>query len=755
VNKKITLSGLVQGVGFRPFVYQLATRYGLYGYIQNSSKGVYIEIEGVCENLENFMTSLYEELPPLARIDSSKSSDGEVVGYYTFEIMESEEETDKAVIVSPDISLCKKCLSEMHDPSNRRFEYPFINCTDCGPRYSITKTVPYDRPNTSMHFFTMCTQCEAEYTNPLNRRFHAQPISCFDCGPHLTFLDTNNNILSTNSEAIDMAIEAISNGKVIAIKGIGGFHLVCDARNEQSVQHLRITKNRPTKPLAVMFNSLDMIEEVSTLTNEDKKLIESKASPIVIVSKNSSTYLAPSIAPNISRIGVFLAYTPLHEIILSKLNFPIVATSANLRDEPIIIDANVVINKLSDVIYAVLTHDREIINACDDSVVMMSKSNKLSMRLARGLSPLRVALKESTLFKIMAVGANQKNTIAISIGNNIMLSPHIGDVSSIESFEYFERTVDTFKNFYDFIPEVIVCDKHPAYETTKWAKEYVVQNPTCELIEVQHHYAHALACMAEYTLDEKVLAFCFDGSGYGDDETLWGGEVLLVNPLEYERVHYFHPIHLIGAKKAIQEPNRVALSLLFDSYTLDEVLEMKNACVESFSPTQIKALHVMYSKKLNSPLTSSVGRLFDAVTSLSAIGQTLGYEGESGLLLECNAEQSNTKESFSYQIDDKVIDCKKMIKEILCEKDKNTIALKFISMICDIVIEISDKYPDLKLVFSGGVFQNRLLVSMLTDVLKKNNRVYYIQEKSPINDGGIALGQIYHAYHVKKKRKEK
>ena len=751
---RIQVKGIVQGVGFRPFVYKEALILSLKGFVLNGGNGVVIEVQGSSVAVDRLVHKLRHNAPPLSKVDSITITDITCQDEDSFSIKHSKHGKVKTM-VSSDISMCNACKEEMHNPKNRRFQYPFINCTDCGPRYSIIENLPYDRVSTSMSKFSMCPKCKKEYEDPLQRRFHAQPISCYDCGPSLSLSDLNAKVICTNKEAIQASCDLLKEGKTIAIKGLGGFHIVCDASNEEAVVKLRSNKNRPTKPLAVMFKSLEKIKEVSRLTPEDIELIESKESPIVIVDKNKSSYLASRIAPNINRIGVFLPYTPLHEILLMNLDFPLVATSANLSEEPILVDEKAVLKNLSHVVCAVLTHDREIVNACDDSVYMRSDNSKILMRLARGFAPLNFALKEKSPYKILAVGANQKSTIALAFNDNIILSPHIGDLGSIVSFEYFERTLETFKRFYDFIPEVLVCDKHSSYETTKWAKNYVLENPNCELIEVQHHYAHAMACMAEHKLDEKVLAFCFDGTGYGDDATLWGGEVLLVDPLKYERVHYFRPLRLIGGEKAVKAPNRVALSLLFENYTLEEILEMKNECVQSFSLTEIKTFHLMYLKELNSPLSSSVGRLFDAVLSLSGIGQTLGYEGESGLLLECHAEQSKVKETFSYEINGNIIDCHAMINEILNEKDKNAIALKFISMLSSIIVNISEKYPDLKIVFSGGVFQNRLLVSMITNALKKRNRVYYIQEETPVNDGGIALGQVYHAYHVKKENNGK
>lgn len=746
---RICVRGIVQGVGFRPFVYQLAQELSLGGFVLNGGDGVIIEAEGRPVSIDNFIDKLNSNPPPLARIDSFRCVDIEPQGDDEFIIQHSNRGKIKTM-VSSDISMCSACKDEMNDPKNRRYKYPFINCTDCGPRYTIIENLPYDRVNTSMSVFSMCSKCKQEYEDPSNRRFHAQPVSCYDCGPSLYFLDLEGQINAKGEDAIEDTCRMIKEGKSVGIKGLGGFHIVCDANNEEAVRNLRKNKNRPTKPLAVMFKNIEKIKEVCLLTKADEEMILSKERPIVIVQKKRSGNLAYSIAPNISRIGVFLPYTPLHERVLDALDSPIVATSANLSDESIIVDEKSLIQKLSHVLSAVLSHDRKILNACDDSVCMISNNKTILMRMARGYAPLSISLKQKSLKKIMAVGANQKSTLALAFDDNLILSPHIGDLNSLDAFDYFQRTMQTFKRFYNFEPDIIVCDKHPNYETSKWAKEFAKENSNTVLLEVQHHYAHALACMAEHNLDEKVLAFCFDGTGYGDDNTLWGGEVLIADPVDYERIKHFRPIRLIGGEKAVREPNRIALSLLFEMYSFEDILNMDIECVKSFTNKELKTLYMMYEKGLNSPLSSSVGRLFDAVASLSGVSQKVAYEGESGILLECAAENSYTKDAFSYVKDENVIDYRPMIKELLQEKDKDAVALKFISMLKNIIIDICDEYPYLNVVFSGGVFQNRLLVSQLTQALDKKNRKYYMQDKTPINDGGIALGQAYHAHYIQR-----
>lgn len=743
---RIRVTGIVQGVGFRPFVYQQAERFSLRGFVLNDGDGVIIEIEGESSAHSTFMAALTQTSPPLSRIDSITTEEIDALGESSFTIRRSAQSSVRTMI-SPDIAVCDACAAEMQDSTDRRYGYPFINCTDCGPRYSIIKALPYDRPNTSMETFTMCEACQKEYDDPTNRRYHAQPISCFDCGPTLTLLTTDGTACANGHEALESLKRLILEGKTVAVKGIGGFHLVCDATNEAAVKQLRIDKNRPSKPLAVMFNDLHSIKEAATISNEDERLVLSKERPIVIVKKRADSSLASSIAPSIDKIGVFLAYTPLHILLLEKLGHPIVATSANMRDAPIITDEAELLKRLNRVVHAVLTYDREIVNACDDSVMMMAAQETLTMRMARGYAPKSLPLSLATKKKILAVGANQKNTIALAFDGHLILSPHIGDLVSLDAFEYFERTVETFKDFYDFEPDIIVCDKHPGYETSKWAKEQIEKSPGTELLEVQHHYAHALAAMAEYGLEEEVLAFSFDGTGYGDDGTLWGGEVLIANPKTYERRYHLRPFSLLGGEKAVKEPRRVALALLFECFTLDEVRQMKNPTVESFTPEQVTSLYTMWERGINAPSSSSVGRLFDGVASLGGIAQESGYEGESGLLIETLSKESDKVGGFSYSIEEGVIDYRPMVREILAASSKEAIADRFMAMLTSLILELAEHHPTLPVVLSGGVFQNALLVSSVTKQLRSRERRYYIQQETPVNDGGIALGQLYHALH--------
>ncbi len=744
---RVSVTGIVQGVGFRPFVYQLAQRLALSGFVRNDAGGLMIEAEGDPGNLGAFLTALETTPPPLSRIDSLNQEEIDTTGEEGFTIRGSDK-GEARTMVSPDMAICDACAAEMRDEKNRRYNYPFINCTDCGPRYTIIRALPYDRPQTSMAPFKMCKACRSEYSDPGDRRYHAQPISCYECGPTLSLLSLDGSVCAEENEALNRTCQLILQGKTVALKGLGGFHLICDALNEEAVSALRFKKHRPSKPFAVMFKDFESLKEAADITAEDARLILSKERPIVIVKKKANSALAASVAPSIEKIGLFLAYTPLHLLLLEKLERPVVATSANISDAPIITDAAEIIKQLGEVVHGVLTYDREILNACDDSVVMMAGEAKLTLRMARGYAPKSLPLRKRASKKILAVGANQKNSIALAFGDHLVLSPHIGDLVSLEAFVYFERTLETFKRLYGFEPDIIVCDKHPGYETAKWAKQFVQKRPSVQLIEVQHHYAHALACMGEYGLDEKVLAFCFDGTGYGDDGTLWGGEVLIADPLVYERVGHLRPFRLLGGERAVKEPRRVALALLFDCYTLDELLQLDNPAVKSFTPVELRTMHRMWEKGINAPLSSSVGRLFDAVASLGGIAHKLGYEGESGLLIESAAAEAESGSRFRYVIENGEIDCRPMVKEVLAAASKSEIASRFIATLSDIVLETAERHPGLPVVLSGGVFQNRLLVAGVTKAMKARGRRCYIQQETPVNDGGIALGQLYHALQI-------
>lgn len=731
----ITIKGIVQGVGFRPFVYREATRYGIRGFVCNTPEGVVIEAHGT--QCESFIKALRENLPGSARIDLMSVEECEATDYSDFEIRESA--LGKSSVAIPlDTALCPACQAEMDDPLNRRYRYPFINCTDCGPRYTIIQTPPYDRVRTSMKHFTMCPKCAAEYTDPASRRYHAEPISCSECGPKLTFLDNRGDEIV--GDPIALAVDMLKSGKIIALKGLGGFHLMCDATSDSAIGELRRRKHRKSKPLAVMFGSIKQLETYVSINQVEKSHITGSHKPIVIVDAKKETNLSSLVAPYIDRLGVFLPYTPLHRLLFERIEFPLVATSANISDEPIMIRSSEIVNRLGHVVDGILDHDRTIINALDDAVIQIAEGRVVMLRMGRGFAPHTIALQCSSDKAILALGAHQKSAIALGVKENMILSGHIGDLGSVEADSYFERTVQTFKRFYEAEPNLLVHDLHPHYSTSVYAQEQKKEH-----YGIQHHYAHILACMAEYGLSEKVLGFAYDGTGYGEDGSLWGGEVVIADAHGYERVGHLKPVALLGGDKAIKEPRRIALSLLFECFSLGEVMNLKSPTVEAFLPHEIRTLHHMWSKNINAPRSSSMGRLFDAVASLGGFVQSLDYEGQGGMMMESFVDDSII-EPFAFEIQNGVIDVSKMVKEIISLKgDKTQIASRFLSTLEVIMEHFAHMHPELPIVIGGGVFQNRALMSRL--YRRFEARAFYAQQQTPINDGSIALGQLYYTLH--------
>jgi len=724
---KITVKGTVQGVGFRPFIYALSERYLVTGTVTNNSNGVEILLNTDSLTLKQFLTAIEYEYPPLASVANIHYEELPYQVFDDFQIMTTKEVGDITVNIPPDVSICTECEAELFDPSNRRYGYPFITCTHCGVRYSIIYDLPYDRVHTSMKFFEMCKVCEAEYSNPLDRRYHAQPIGCWKCGPKLKLIDNiGQNIRSLS--IIDEVVKLILEGNILAIKGVGGYHLVCDATNEEAIEKLRGRKQRPTKPFAVMVKDIPMARELAKINEKEEALLTSKERPIVIVGMKTTH---TGIAPNISRIGLFLPYTPLHLLILNKLNRPLVATSANVTDEPICTNLED-LEKLQGVYDYVLEHNRDIVNGCDDSVVMVVKEQQVILRRARGYAPVSIKLPFELKHNVLALGANQKSTIAIGFKNQVILSPHIGDLNSIGSVEYYKKNIKTLERMYHFKADVIAHDMHPQYESTKYAKRYVEKRT---IQEVQHHYAHILGVMAEKQINSKVFGVVFDGTGYGDDGKLWGGEFMVCDYEGYERVAHLNYFKLLGGAKAIKEPRRVALSLLFDLYG-ENVLTLENQTTQAFSLTELKTYFISWKKGLNTPESSSVGRLFDAVASLLGICQVMSFEGESGMMME-SLYDSSVVGYYNFGYENGKINFLSIIEEMLAENNTTIAISKFFHTLVEIIAVVYAPY-DLPLVLSGGVFQNRVL---LTLVLEKFPEAI-ISNVTPPNDGGIALGQV-------------
>ncbi|MCK5110560.1 MAG: carbamoyltransferase HypF [Arcobacteraceae bacterium] len=736
----VEISGVVQGVGFRPFIHNLALSFDLKGYVINNGYGVSIIIQASKDKVEQFTEQIKLQKPILSKIESIhiKQIKSKKI-FKSFKIKKTKKSNHILTMIPSDIAMCKECQEEIEDKNNRRYRYPFITCTNCGPRYSIIKTLPYDRCNTSMDKFIMCKKCKKEYKNPKDRRYHAQPIGCFECGPSLLLLNNKAQTVEVkNDKFIDKIVKFISDGKIVAIKGIGGYHLICDATNDEAVQLLRDRKKRPSKPFAIMVKDINTAKQIAAVNKNEEELLSSNKRPIVLLKKNKINNLSKLIAPDINQIGLFLPYTPLHHLILQKLDNPIVATSANISNEPLCTTYEEIM-QMSSIWDYCLDHNRDIVNSCDDSVLFWQHDNMFMLRGARGYTPKYLNLPKKTNKNILSLGANQKSTVAITVKDKVILSPYIGDLEGISSINHFKSNIDILMRIYNFSPDIIVCDKHPNYESTKLAFELKSKNKNLELIQVQHHYAHILATMGVNNITSKVLGVSFDGTGYGDDGNLWGGEFLVCERNGYERVGHFKYFKLLGGKKAIKEPRRIALSFLFDIYG-ENIFEIKNNTVKSFSKHELKTLYQVWQKGLNSPLTSSCGRLFDCVASLINIKQICSYEGESGLLLE-NFYDANIKDIYKFSFDNGQIDFSQIVNQILEDiaKEENikiVVVSKFFNTIVEIIFTMYKKY-DLPLVLGGGVFQNRILLQLLIDKIPN----IILPKDFVSNDSAIAFGQ--------------
>lgn len=751
---KSVIRGAVQGVGFRPFIYRLATELELTGWVANSPQGVFIEIEGIRPNLEQFLLRIETEKPPRSFIQSLESSYLDPLGYEDFEIRQSDDSGDKTALILPDIAVCPDCIREVFDPGNRRYLYPFTNCTNCGPRYSIIEALPYDRPNTSMKRFRMCERCREEYENPLDRRFHAQPNACPECGPHLELWDGTGNCLADRHQALLQAADFIRRGKIAALKGLGGFHLMVDARNDEAVLRLRKRKAREEKPFALMFPSLDTIKSHCRVSPLEERLLLSPECPILLLGRNSNHDIgtqpaAPSVAPGNPCLGVMLPYTPLHHILMRELRFPIVATSGNLKDEPICINENAALERLSGIADIFLMHNRPIVRHVDDSIVRVVLDRELVLRRARGYAPLPVDYKESNR-TVLAVGGHLKNTVAFTAGKNVFLSQHIGDLETTPAHEAFLQVIDDFKKLCNFEPEVIACDNHPDYLSSKYAV-----NSGLPGVRVQHHYAHILSCMAENELEGSLLGVSWDGTGYGTDGTIWGGEFLHIFKTGFERVAHLRTFQLPGGEKAVKEPRRSALGLLYEIYR-DELFDSNDLKpLSAFSQLELKNLRKMLKNEINSPKTSSVGRLFDAVASIIGVSHFNNFEGQVAMKLEflTNPESvGNYPFTIVKNNHIHIVDWEPIILQIINDFRKRVsrreISTRFHNTLAEIVVDIAKRVGEARVVLTGGCFQNRYLTEITVRRLESESFLPYWHQRIPPNDGGIALGQIVAASNM-------
>lgn len=735
IRLKLHLKGVVQGMGFRPFVYRAAKGLGLKGYVINDTAGVVVEIEGLKDNIDRFLLILKHEKPSLSNIYYQEARYEEPVGYDDFEIRPSTGSERNEVVLLPDIATCKECLEELTSHSDRRFLYPFINCTNCGPRFTIIQRLPYDRSNTTMKGFQMCPACQKEHNNPSDRRFHAQPNACPVCGPNISLLKDDGTTITEGQGVIEAIFEKIKDGKIVAIKGIGGFHLVCDATNDSTVALLRKRKRRPDKPFAVMFRDMEQVKGYAEPTVLEESLLLSHSRPIVLIKKKEG--ILDAVSPHLKSVGVFLPYSPLHYIILKGLDFPIVATSGNLSGEPIIKENDEALKRLSTISHFILLHNRPIHRRCDDSVVKVVGGYPQIIRRSRGYAPLPVMLPFRLKKRILAVGGHQKNTFAIGFEDRIIVSQHISDMETIESMGYFEEAIDDLISIYKFEPDVIVHDLHPGYETTRWA----IKQRGVEKIAIQHHYAHILSCMAENGLNEKVTGVAWDGTGYGEDGTLWGGEFLTCDINSYERAFHFKPFRLIGGEKAVREPRRIALSILFELFN-DKVMDMDIPPVRGFKEKELSLLWIAWHKGINSPLSSSAGRLFDALASFLGILQVCTYEAQAAMMIEDLFDPA-VKDFYSYSIKDREIDWLPAFHDLVRDTDKARAPTRFINTMARIILEVVSLIGEKRVCLSGGVFQNSPLCGIITEELQKKGFLVYTQKLVPANDGGISLGQAF------------
>lgn len=742
---KITVRGAVQGVGFRPHVFRLATELHLKGWVLNSSQGVFIEVEGAADMLRQFLLRLEKEKPSRAVIQSLEYSFLDAVGFDDLEIRESEECGPKTVLILPDIATCADCLRDILSPANRRYRYPFTNCTNCGPRFSIIEAVPYDRPNTSMKKFVMCRECEGEYRDPHDRRFHAQPNACPRCGPQLELRNAAGTVLSREDDALCQAAELIRDGKICALKGIGGFQLIVNARDEAAVARLRLRKRREEKPFAVMYPSVEAVREACVVSQLEKRLLLSPESPIVLLRRlecGALSTLCASIAPRNPNLGVMLPYTPLHHLLLRDLGFPVVASSGNLSDEPICTNEEEALERLSDIADVFLVHNRPIVRHVDDSIVRVVGDRELVLRRARGYAPLPINLR-APLPCVLAVGAHIKNSVALSVGSNVFVSQHIGDLETGQAWAAFRKVAADLPKIFDVSPERVACDMHPDYLSTKYASQ--LGRP---IQKVQHHWAHALACMAENELDAPVLAVAWDGTGYGLDGTIWGGEFLRVTSAGFERVAHLRQFRVPGGDAAIKQPRRSALGLLHAVWGSGGARCSKLAPVRDFEKHEFALIKQMLSKGVNSPLTSSAGRLFDGVASLIGLRHHATFEGQAAMELEFAVDPA-IKDAYPFQMQGSdlfIADWGPVIEAIVDEVDAGysagVIAAKFHNTLAEMIVAVARRIEQQHIVLTGGCFQNCELTERCVQRLIEAGFRPYWHQRVPPNDGGIALGQI-------------
>ena len=755
---QILIQGAVQGVGFRPFIFKLANEVKLKGIVSNNINGVIIDVEGEEQIITQFVKRIEAEKPKHSIINGLEISLLKVNGYNDFKIIDSDSRGDPTTLILPDISVCDECLAEMLDPNNRRYLYPFINCTNCGPRFSIIESLPYDRLNTSMNIFKMCDECKEEYENPLDRRFHAQPIACPKCGPQVQLLNHYGKPICENEDAISVAVQKIKDGKIIALKGLGGFQLIVNAGDDDAIRKLRERKHRDKKPFAVMFPSMEVIKHTCDVSDIEEQILNSAEAPIVLLNKksgirNQASSISEFIAPQNPYLGVMLPYTPLHHLLMKELGGPIIATSGNISEEPMCIDEIEALERLSGIADYFLVHTRPIIRPVDDSVARVVKEKEMILRRARGYAPLPISIRNSTEENFISVGAHLKNVIAIKKGNEVFNSQHIGDLSNTEAEKYFEATISDFQKMYKVNPDFLVHDLHPDYSSTK----YCLRN-NIKTIEVQHHLAHIAACYEENKLNGKCFAVCWDGTGYGFDKTIWGGEFFTYDDSDYKHIAQFRQFRLPGGEAAVKDSRRSLTGILYDIFKDDIPYPTLSF---SDSQNELTLFVKMLQKNINCFTTSSMGRIFDAVSSLLNLCHESFYEGQAAMMLEFAADETvNTYYNFSLIEGDKcIIDWQPMFEEIFNDLEKKIpvteISSKFHNTLIELIITLSKRIGLKDVILTGGCFQNKFLLERTIDKLIDNRFIPHWNKQIPPNDGGISFGQAVFANHLINKEKKK
>jgi hydrogenase maturation protein HypF len=776
---RVEVEGTVQGVGFRPFVYRLAHELGLTGWVQNTRNGVLIEAEGGAPVVEMFLQRMRSDAPHSASVETVSMTIVPVLRDGGFSINQSVESGQRVLVIPPDLATCADCQRELADPHDRRFRYPFLTCTQCGPRYSLLTAIPYERSNTTMAGFTLCSACDAEYGAKTDRRFHAEPIACPTCGPSLCLWNEHGDEVADGEEALLRAMSLLEQGLVLAVKGLGGFQLWVDARSQEAVQRLRNRKRRPEKPFALLFPSIDAVRSYCLLSLKEEALLSSPQAPIVLVHKRRDASLADAVAPGNPYLGAMLSATPLHHLLMASLQHPVVATSGNRSEEPIVTDERDAVVRLKGIADAFLLHDRPIARPVDDSVVLMvdgklksygrddtepSNGSMMIIRRARGYVPQAIRWSDGLLNEvqnpILAVGGHLKNTVALLTGDRVMLSQHLGDLSTVEADRAFRQAVEDLQQLLHVTPQAIACDLHPDYRSTSFARE-LAATLSVPLVPVQHHHAHVASCMAEHRLGGEVLGIAWDGAGYGGDGQVWGGEFFIAGYRRFMRFASLAPFRLLGGEAAMKEPGRSAAAILWELMG-ENMLEHDLPSWRVTHGQREKFANVLKSG-LASPWTTSMGRLFDAVASLTGMCHQASFEGQAAMAVQFAAERevdAGDSGLYGYPIDvvlnccgdnTWIVDWRPMVNAMLEDLCRGwglgQIAARFHAGLAAATVWVAKAAGLPRVVLTGGCFQNRLLLSLVRNRLEKAGFTVYSHALVPPNDGGLSLGQALVAAH--------